>query len=47
MTKYLGLQPFIIPNEVYPQDYLHLNQEQVTQLIPQLQHFVNTGELPD
>lgn len=47
-----GWQPVDI-QEVYPCEYfvgnnrMHLNQDQVAALIPILQHFVETGELPN
>lgn len=42
-----GWVPYEVPDEVSFNTRMHLNQEQVAALIPILQHFVKTGELPD
>ena len=42
-----GWQPYEIPEDVLLSTRMHLTQEQVKQIIPVLQHFVDTGELPD
>ena len=41
-----GWQPYEIPEDVSLNTRMHLTQEQVKQIIPVLQHFVDTGELP-
>jgi hypothetical protein len=41
-----GWQPYKIPEDVLLTTRMHLTQEQVKQIIPVLQHFVDTGELP-
>lgn len=45
MTSNQGWQPYDIPDAVLLHDCLHLNREQVSQLIPYLQRFVEIGEL--
>lgn len=40
-----GWVPYELPPEVIAHQRLHLNQEQVAELIPILQKFVDTGEL--
>ena len=42
-----GWVPFHIPDNVLLTTRMHLNQKQVKKLISVLQHFVDTGELPD
>jgi hypothetical protein len=42
-----GWQPYKIPEDVLLTTRMHLTQEQVRELIPVLQHFVDTGELPE
>ncbi|MCH6573728.1 MAG: hypothetical protein IH795_00780 [Bacteroidetes bacterium] len=42
-----GWIPFPIPAEVLLSTRMHLNREQVAELLPVLQHFVDTGALPD
>ena len=41
-----GWVPYPIPKEVLLSTRMHLTQEQVAELIPVLQHFVETGRLP-
>lgn len=41
-----GWQPYEIPEDVLLTTRMHLTQEQVKEIIPVLQHFVDTGELP-
>jgi len=41
-----GWQPYEIPKDVLLTTRMHLTQEQVKQIIPILEHFVDTGELP-
>ncbi len=41
-----GWVPYPIPEEVLLSTRMHLNKEQVTELIKTLQHFVDTGDLP-
>lgn len=40
-----GWVDYPIPNEVLLHTRMHLSREQATELIPVLQHFVDTGEL--
>lgn len=42
----VGWVPFPIPREVMCTTRMHLTQEQVRALLPLLQHFAETGELP-
>lgn len=42
----VGWIPFAIPKEVLLSTRMHLNQAQVKELLPILQHFAETGELP-
>ncbi len=44
--KSVGWIPYPFPEEVALVERMHLNREQVSTLLPILQHFVNTGELP-
>lgn len=41
-----GWVPFNIPKEVSIKDRMHLTRKEVKKLIPILQKFVDTGELP-
>ncbi len=41
-----GWIPWPIPDEVLMSTRMHLTQEQVRALLPALQHFAETGELP-
>lgn len=41
-----GWVPYPIPKEVLLTTRMHLTQAQVAELMPVLQHFVDTGELP-
>jgi hypothetical protein len=41
-----GWVSFPIPDQVIMQDRMHLTQRQVQALLPILQHFADTGELP-
>lgn len=41
-----GWIPYPIPDEVNLATRMHLTREQVARLMPLLQHFVDTGELP-
>lgn len=41
-----GWVSYPIPDEVLLSTRMHLTQEQVARILPILQHFVNTGELP-
>ncbi|WP_212747029.1 hypothetical protein [Marinobacter alexandrii] len=41
-----GWIPYPIPDEVNINTRMHLSREQVAELIPVLQHFVDTGDLP-
>lgn len=43
--KTVGWMPHPIPNEVAFTNRMHLTQEQVEELIPILQRFVETGEI--
>lgn len=42
-----GWVKYPIPDEVSLTTRMHLTQEQVQQILPVLQHFAETGELPD
>lgn len=42
-----GWVPFEIPKEVLLHTRMHLTQDQVKALLPALQHFAETGELPE
>lgn len=42
-----GWVPYPIPIEVFLSTHMHLTREQVATILPILQHFVDTGELPD
>ena len=42
-----GWVDYPIPEEVLIHTRMHLTREQVADIIPILQHFVDTGELPD
>jgi len=42
-----GWVPFKIPKEVLLHTRMHLTQDQVKALLPALQHFAETGELPE
>lgn len=41
-----GWQPYPIPDDVLLHTRMHLTREMVAALLPLLQHFVETGELP-
>lgn len=41
-----GWVPYPIPKDVLLSTRMHLNQEQVRELLPALIHFAETGELP-
>ena len=41
-----GWVPYPIPNEVLIHTRMHLTRDQVQKLLPILQHFVESGELP-
>lgn len=41
-----GWQPYPIPKSVQISTRMHLTREMVAELLPALQHFVKTGELP-
>jgi hypothetical protein len=41
-----GWIPYYIPEEVLLTTQMHLTRDQVKELLPILQHFVDTGELP-
>jgi hypothetical protein len=45
-TQSVGWIPYPIPTEVLLKTQMHLTREQVAELLPILQHFVDTGELP-
>lgn len=45
-TKTCGWVPFPVPNSVFFTTRMHLTVDQVKQLLPVLQRFVDTGELP-
>lgn len=40
-----GFVPYELPEEVHINTRMHLNQEQVRQLLPILEHFAKTGNL--
>lgn len=42
-----GWVPYPIPDGVLLTTRMHLDRQQVAKLLPLLQHFVDTGELPD
>lgn len=42
-----GWVPYPIPEEVLLTTRMHLSRDQVAELLPILQHFVETGELPE
>ncbi len=42
----VGWVPYTIPEEVLLSTRMHLTRDQVEELLPLLQHFVDTGELP-
>lgn len=42
----VGWIPFAVPEEVLMTTRMHLTQDQVKELLPILQHFAETGELP-
>jgi hypothetical protein len=42
-----GWEPYPVPDCVSFDTRMHLTQEQVAALIPVLQHFVDTGDLPE
>lgn len=42
----VGWIPYPIPEDVLISTRMHLTREQVQELLPVLQHFVDTGELP-
>jgi len=42
-----GWVPYVIPKDVLFSTRMHLTQEQVKELLPILQEFAKTGELPD
>jgi hypothetical protein len=42
----VGWTKYPIPEEVSLSTRMHLTQDQVKELLPILQHFVDTGELP-
>jgi hypothetical protein len=42
----VGTMPYPIPEEVNLHTRMELSQEQVRDLLPALQHFAETGELP-
>ena len=44
-TETTGWVPYPIPDEVLLTTRMHLNREQVAELLPTLQRFVETGEL--
>jgi hypothetical protein len=41
----IGCIPFVIPKEVLLHTRMHLTREQVADMIPMLQQFVDTGEI--
>ena len=41
-----GWVPFPVPDDVFLSTRAHLSREMVAELIPILQHFVDTGDLP-
>lgn len=42
-----GWVPYKIPEDVFLTTRMHLSQEAVKELLPILQHFAETGDLPD
>lgn len=42
-----GWVPYPIPSEVLLSSRMHLTRDEVAALLPVLQHYVNTGELPN
>ena len=42
-----GWIPYPVPTAVSLNTRMHLSQDQVKELLPILQHFVDTGELPE
>jgi len=42
----VGWVPYPIPDAVFLTTRMHLSRQQVAELLPALQHFVATGELP-
>ncbi len=44
--KLTGWLPYPVPEDVSFNTRMHLTREQVAELIPVLQHFADTGELP-
>lgn len=42
-----GWVPFPVPKAVLLNTRMHLTREQVAELLPMLQHFAETGELPE
>lgn len=46
LVKGLGWLSYPLPEAVQMTTRMHLTREQVAALIPALQHFVDTGELP-
>lgn len=46
-TETTGWVPYPIPDEVLLNTRMHLTREQVKKILPILQEFVNTGDLPD
>ena len=42
----VGWVPYPIPDEVLLSTRMHLTRDQVEEILPILQHFVDTGELP-
>lgn len=46
-TEKAGWIPYPVPAAVLFNTRMHLSREQVAQLIPYLQHFVNTGRVED
>ena len=47
MVRGKGWTPIDMPDGVLCNTRMHLTQDQVRDLLPFLQHFVDTGELPD
>lgn len=43
----VGWVPYSLPKEVLLSTRMHLTQQNVQALLPILQHFADTGELPD
>lgn len=46
LVKGLGWKPYPLPESVQMTTRMHLTQEQVVALLPMLEHFAYTGELP-